>query len=55
MKKENEILGRVLSRGTQKIEHFQPGELVTAERLNEIIDAIELLKERVTKLEERCK
>ena len=53
MKKENESMERVLSRRIQKIEHFQPGEFVTAERLNEIIDAIESLKERVKKLEER--
>jgi len=55
MKKIDKNMERVSSRKIQGIKRFQPGDLVTAEHLNEIIDAIESLQERIKKLEERCK
>ena len=55
MEKADGTMDRMPSRRMPGIKHFQPGELITAERLNEIIDAIETLQERIRKLEERNK
>lgn len=55
MKKENETDVFIPPISVEKSKYFQTGEILTAERLNELIDAIDSLEERVKELEKTIK
>ena len=40
--------------GIQAIERFGPSQLITADDLNELVDALKELERRLTDLETRC-
>ena len=54
MDKDDETEYQVLPPSAEK-KYFRPGEVVTAERLNELIDAIDALEKRVKELEKNTK
>ena len=52
--KAGPIVARSKARVGKGLPRFQPGDLVTAEALNAIIDAVNALADRVAALEMRC-
>ncbi len=51
MKEESKTENPVPSLNTEKLKYFEAGDIVTAESLNALVDAIELLEKRVMELE----
>jgi hypothetical protein len=52
--KAGPILTKARPRATKAVARFKPGDLITADALNAIIDAINALAARVAALEKRC-
>ncbi len=52
--KAGPIATKARPRATKAVARFKPGDLITAEALNGIIDAINALADRVAALEKRC-
>ena len=55
MNKDKETDDQILPPAMEKKKYFQAGDIVTAERLNELIDAIDSLEKRVKELEQSIK
>lgn len=52
--KASPTVARSKARVKSGLPHFKSGELVTAEALNVLVDAINALADRVASLEKRC-
>ena len=52
--KAGPIVTKARPRATKAVARFKPGDLITAEALNGIIDAVNALADRVAALEKRC-
>jgi hypothetical protein len=52
--KAGPILTKARPRAAKAVTRFKPGDLITAEALNGIIDAVNALADRVAALEKRC-